>query len=385
MWIVDNESSHANSLYTEQQSQAIITEPLFPFLDVLFLHPKLSTFIGVQLDLLRLLSFHIAHSQLHAECADKLFAFLTRISVSDDIAVGFLGHIQFNALMPLIRDYVRNAPLARENALRFLNALCEKEDPSTLDLIASCAAKEMREITNEACKFMKHAIEKRQLNERGAFHLCELLSDDSNFKNDVIRDATALLLYVLSGPLNLEQTFHGENATPYDKQFLVLMWQICSNLHCWNEKLSPLDDRHRFLQATFLFFSGERQRHLDPFMENFKWITNELATNFAYSHDHSLMEEVALAKDFILSADEKITRARNPAATLRTFNEMRQPITRQVIIVKPKFVPTLFSGAKYQPAPQPSVQPALQPSPQPAPQPALQQFGSQNAEHTEKQ
>lgn len=93
-----------------------------------------------------------------------------------------------------------------------------------------------------------------------SFKLIEILSDDSNFKNEVISRATPLLLKLLSFPpstieslFTLPPTPTGTTATntqQLQRDFMIVVFRVVGNLHCFNESVCKAEDEGMFLRAT---------------------------------------------------------------------------------------------------------------------------------------
>jgi len=88
-----------------------------------------------------------------------------------------------------------------------------------------------------------------------SFKLIEILSDDSNFKNEVISRATPLLLQLLSFPPPTLEALFTAPPTPASPQqlqrdFMIVVFRVVGNLHCFNEHLCKPEDKGLFLRAT---------------------------------------------------------------------------------------------------------------------------------------
>ena len=88
-----------------------------------------------------------------------------------------------------------------------------------------------------------------------SFKLIEILSDDSNFKNEVISRATPLLLQLLSFPPPTVEALFTTPPTPASPQqlqrdFMIVVFRVVGNLHCFNEHLCKPEDKGLFLRTT---------------------------------------------------------------------------------------------------------------------------------------
>jgi hypothetical protein len=92
-----------------------------------------------------------------------------------------------------------------------------------------------------------------------SFKLIEILSDDSNFKNEVISLTTPLLLKFLSFPPSTLETLFSHPPTPpattappqqLQRDFMIVVFRIVGNLHCFNESVCKAEDKGMFIRAT---------------------------------------------------------------------------------------------------------------------------------------
>lgn len=170
-----------------------------------------------------------------------------------------------------------------QQTLRVLYSLFEKESPCFLDIVArnNITQKHMEEIiritigmANGLLGGYNTPITSVPME---AFRLLELLSDDSNFKNNVITGATPLLLRLLSPSSNaIISIFTNPLTSPppispvssailtYNQvEVMVFLFRIVGNLHCFNEAVSKTEDRGRFLQAVVDVLDSPSSRHLN--------------------------------------------------------------------------------------------------------------------------
>eukprot|EP00026_Physarum_polycephalum_P004767 Phypoly_transcript_04791.p1 GENE.Phypoly_transcript_04791~~Phypoly_transcript_04791.p1 ORF type:complete len:620 (+),score=115.73 Phypoly_transcript_04791:183-2042(+) len=155
-----------------------------------------------------------------------------------------------------------NEPIASvvTQILRVLYVLFEKENPCFLDAVAASATafQHMQAIITTVTQMSSRILDIDECwgpNVLESFKLIEILSDDSNFKNQVIARVTPLLFQLLSLPPATLSTLFTVTPTPHTHQqlrrdFMIVVFRVVGNLHCFNEALCKPEDKGLFLRTT---------------------------------------------------------------------------------------------------------------------------------------
>lgn len=180
-------------------------------LDAIVLNPHIQMLFGVLLDLGSWFSRtpeyvgHLAHLQLNL--ASEVVNFLQMLSISDDIYILSLGHLQHAGFLGLFEDLLKATRLCNsqvddpriiQQTYRLLTAFSEKEQPCFLDSVADFAQEQMGILISETSTRVANAF--KSANYRGVarpLEFLDVLADDSNFKNAVISTFGRVLIQIL--------------------------------------------------------------------------------------------------------------------------------------------------------------------------------------------
>ncbi len=158
-----------------------------------------------------------------------------------------------------------------------------------------------------------------------SFKLVELLSDDSNFKNEIISSTALLILKLLSFPpytvtCLFEDPSSSSSAsalttsTPpksmaeqQQKEVMILVFRIVGNLHCFNEHVSKPEDKDRFLHTTVAElegYGGDHEISSSYVLENLNYLLYRLSKE---NHIYLLnTEELELVTSFTRALEQEL-------------------------------------------------------------------------------
>lgn len=283
---------------------------LYEWYDALIIHPKLNTFISLPIDAINLLqtvtyrslqsspdhavklcrSFHTQLEAFYLMCCSEEFVgqmLVHPIFLSGELldilqqslnlgkctwtggkpnaALTASGDIQAGASP---HTFQQGDPISSvvHQVLRVLYVLFEKESPCFLDAVAGSpsAFHHAQSIISSVTSMATNILDTKTCSPSAieSFKIVEILSDDSNFKNEVIARSTPFILRLLSlPPPSVSALFDlpippssppppVQTAEQLQKDFMILLFRIVGNLHCFNEAVCKAEDKGMFLRTV---------------------------------------------------------------------------------------------------------------------------------------
>jgi hypothetical protein len=304
--------------------QADVDRGQYECYDSLLTHARLVVFICTPIDALQLLMRLLNNPMCKDTSASGLAASVSKTIVailyslyymclSEEFVIHLVQHEQFfsgeflDSIIRLLKTNTAEHEQIMHQTLRTLYVLFEKENPCFLDIVASnpLSLKQAQTVIQMIISMASGVVDKSTCTSSAleAFKLVELLSDDSNFKNEIIAGATTLILRLLSLPPDVvtsvfmtppststsisstttpskcssststssssapsnspsTSTTSGDAANSGSSQsggtnpdlpvqdVMVLLFRIVGNLHCFNEAVCKPEDKGRFLRTV---------------------------------------------------------------------------------------------------------------------------------------
>jgi hypothetical protein len=209
-----------------------------------------------------------------------------------------------DTLQDVLQDYKFGAPVIN-SCLKLIYRFCEEEQPPFLNMMANSSTNNkfqqlistLVELTSDC---MSNKLKGNEDVKLESIKLLEILSDDQNYKQDIISKGTNLILKFLSrAPQQFADQFSSS-----DRDTIIILFKTVGNLHC---RANKNDQNNKFLNQVVdvakhrgLFlkkFTSEERVYIPFVVQNLNFLIDSTLKN-SKLHKEISKEDVELVFDF---------------------------------------------------------------------------------------